>query len=67
MSVEPNIDFESDPESIARVQALAARRKSRLEQIDRALERAGFKRGSAQGALGYVGTKPAGNIRYKRR
>jgi hypothetical protein len=32
------------------------------KKIDAALERAGFKRGKVQGAVGYVGTKPKGNI-----
>jgi hypothetical protein len=32
---------------------------------DASLEKAGFKRGKAKGAVGMVGTHPAGNIRFK--
>ena len=43
------------------------REKSRQKRIDESLEKAGFKRGERKGAIGYVGTHKAGDLRYKDR
>jgi hypothetical protein len=40
--------------------------QARQRHIDESLEKAGFKRGALQGASHYVGTQPAGNIRFNR-
>jgi hypothetical protein len=43
------------------------REKSRQKRIDESLEKAGFKRGERNGAIGYVGTHTGGDLRYKNR